>query len=147
MVRWTNVSVVALAAGCGVSGSDDLVIRSDSAGIEIVTSPAEDRALPWTVEPRFSVGGAESGPASFYHVNHLTAAVDDSGRIFVLDASAKRIVVFDGSGEVTNVIGRAGRGPGELSTPATLAVGGDGTVHVFDYGKGAIVRFTANGEI
>lgn len=44
-------------------------------------------------------------------------AVDDAGRIFVLDAVAHRVAVYAGDGTFIRYIGRKGGGPGELKVP------------------------------
>lgn len=44
-------------------------------------------------------------------------AVDEDGRIFVLDAMLSRVSVFDRNGRFVRAIGRKGSGPGEFTRP------------------------------
>lgn len=143
-------SGLALLGGClcaCAGSSDEAVIRADSAGVEIVTSGEADRELSWLIEPVFSLGGAEEGPESFYMVGINNVGADDAGRIYVLDGPARRVAVFSREGQFLRTVGRGGEGPGEITGSGTLAVGPDGSVHVFDYGKGALVRFGPAGEV
>jgi hypothetical protein len=115
--------------------------------VEIVTSSGNDRELPWTVTRRVTLGGAEQGPEAFYYVSIFTVGADDGGNIYVLDGTAHHVVVFSPEGEHLRTMGGPGRGPGELTGAGTIAVGPDGSVNVFDYGKGALVRFDAEGNV
>jgi hypothetical protein len=62
-------------------------------------------------------------------------AVDAAGRVYISDASAKRVlrVERDGSGLVP--ITRSGGGPGEVMRPTSLALIGDSVLVVQDAGK------------
>ena len=89
--------------------------RVDSAGVEIVTYAGPDVPLAWSFDSLFALGGADSGPQSFYQVNGAVGG-DADGNIYVLDTSAKRIVVFDSAGTFVRTMGRPGGGPGSFST-------------------------------
>ena len=147
--RMSHFSVLlacTLAVGCGLAGGDGAgVERADSAGVEIVTSPAQDRPLAWSFRAAFRVGGAEEGPESFYAVWPSGIGVDSAGRIYVLDPRGDRLVVFSESGEFVRTFGSRGEGPGEMASPASLAVSWTGETAVFDYGKLGLVRYDPNG--
>ena len=49
-------------------------------------------------------------------------AVDEEGRIYVLDRDHKRIQVFNHDGEHVRTIGSVGQGPGEFQLPRAVAV-------------------------
>ncbi|HZD04306.1 MAG TPA: hypothetical protein VE173_05290, partial [Longimicrobiales bacterium] len=66
---------------------------------------------------------------------------DDLGRIHVLDAEARRVVVFDGTGRHLWSAGRKGEGPGELSRPLGQVVTPDGESLVLDMSKPTLVGF------
>ena len=133
-----------LLTGCGGNAAIQ-VERADSAGVAVVTSHGEDRPLAWRFEERMRLGGTDEGPESFYELSRSLVATDAAGRIYVLDASAHRVVVFDSTGRHLATLGREGSGPGELEMPAGVAVH-DGVVGVWDFGKSGLVRFDADGR-
>ncbi len=136
-----------LTAACGAGGGESDARVTDSAGVRIVASPGDDRPLPWPLTEIRRIGGADSGAASFSTANPSTVAVDDRGLVYVLDAEAKQVAVFDTSGAVIRVMGREGGGPGEMQFPIVLQADSRGTVEVVDIAKGALVRFGPEGEI
>lgn len=142
--------LVGLLLGCaggdaGAGPSEPL--RWDSAGVEIVTSAGRDAPLAWSLDPLFALGGEDEGPGSFFRVDASGVGGDGEGRIHVLDYQASRVVVYGPEGELLRTIGQRGEGPGELTAPNALAVSLDGEISVFDFAKGALVRFSADGEV
>jgi hypothetical protein len=135
------------ACGAGESTSGIHIERADSAGIEIVTSPGEDHELALSLRRLFTLGGKEEGPESFYFLTTGTVGSDRDGRIYVLDINAYRVVVFGPDGELIQILGREGGGPGEFQSPNGLAVTPEGVVSIFDFGKGGLVRFAADGTV
>jgi len=147
-----HAAIVALALvplglpGCSGGGSaGDAVTRADSAGVEIVTSPAADRPLDWTFERLFAIGGEEDGPESFSSVDLANTGADAGGDLYVMDGQAHRVVVFGPDGSHLRTMGREGGGPGELQFPIMMAVTPEGVAEVFDIGKRALVRFGPDG--
>lgn len=139
-------TLVALCACGGESASDAVeAVRTDSAGVELVTSPGVDRPLEWRLERLFALGGAEEGPESFSRVFYATVGADTAGRLYVLDPHTHRVVVFDSEGDVLRTMGSEGEGPGELAGPDGIAVAPGGTVRVFDYGRGGLAGFDPDG--
>ena len=63
---------------------------------------------------------------SFYGPQEL--AVDESGRIYVLDNGNHRVQVFDLAGGYVRTLGREGEGPGELQLPIGIAIAGNRVV-------------------
>ena len=64
---------------------------------------------------------------------------DSAGRIFVLDQQAQQVRVFAPDGKLITSLGRAGRGPGELSRFANgVMIAADGSVWVADYAQARI---------
>ena len=145
------LSLVALgaasSAACGGSDRALPVTRADSAGVEIVTSPADDRPLAWTFEEEFRLGGADEGPQSFTSVNFDELGADAAGNLYVLDRQSHRVVVFAPDGSHLRSMGAEGEGPGELRFPVSFGVRADGTAAVFDIGKGSMVLFGPDGEV
>lgn len=139
--------LVALVMALGACGGDGgrSVTRTDSAGVSIVVTEGPDRPLAWRFRERLRLGGADEGPQSFYALSRSLVAADGEGRIYVLDESAHRVVVFDAQGEHVRTLGREGGGPGELEMPVAVAAA-EGVVGVWDYGKSGVVRFGPDGE-
>lgn len=131
---------------CGSADSGPQVLRVDSAGIEIVESPAEDIPLDWTFQREFALGGEETGPETFFAVGPMNVGSDSVGRIYVLDSQDSRVAIFSPQGEFLGTVGAHGEGPGEISMGGSLAVSPGGTVSIFDYGKGGLVRFDPAGD-
>jgi hypothetical protein len=145
-ILFFGMALHALSA-CARDGGELVVQRTDSAGVEIVLSPAADRPLDWQFEREFAIGGRDEGPESFFMVSSQVVEADAAGNLFILDPQNSRIVVFDADGQFLRSMGGSGGGPGELLSPGSIAVSPDGAVAVFDYGKGGLVRFDGNGEV
>lgn len=143
--RALAVTCLALAAACSTEQAPSTV-TTDSAGIRLVSNPAEDTPLDWTFVPSFRLGGANEGPEAFYSANAGTVKTDAASNIYVLDASAHRVIVFDSSGNHLRTLGREGNGPGELAQPWGLSVSPGGTVYVDDFGNSGIVAFDPDGQ-
>jgi hypothetical protein len=68
-------------------------------------------------------------------------ALDDLGRIYVLDGSARSVTVLDATGRRVAQIAPGGEEPGEFRSPTALAVDGAGYVYVADRRSGRVLRF------
>ncbi len=64
--------------------------------------------------------------------------VHSSGRVAVLDSQKSKLSVFNRDGELLQILGRAGDGPGELRHPRAITFTSDGSLYVF----GALGRVT-----
>ncbi|MBI2567523.1 MAG: protein kinase [Candidatus Schekmanbacteria bacterium] len=105
-----------------VGGPEDLVyIVDDKETVKCYTSNGQYR---WSWD---STG---SGKGKLEGVEALT--VDRHGRVFVADASANRVYVFDARGKIITAWGEKGKGTGQFAEPRGLAVAGDGRVYVVD---------------
>lgn len=136
-----------VAWACAAGDGRPAVTRVDSAGIEIVTYAGPDVPLPWAFDSLYALGGSEDGEDSFYDVRSGLVGADGAGNLFVLDASAKRIVVFDSSGGFVRAMGGPGGGPGEMEWPVGLVVAPDGRAAAYDIGKRGLVWFDSHGGI
>lgn len=141
------LALAATACGAGESPRPIEVERTDSAGVEVVTSSAEDHEFGLSLRRLFTLGGEEEGPESFYFLQTGLIDSDREGRIYVLDMSAARVVVLSPDGELIQTMGREGGGPGEFMDPNGIAVSPEGVVSVFNFGKGGLVRFAADGTV
>ncbi|MGI8747626.1 MAG: protein kinase domain-containing protein [Deinococcus sp.] len=67
-------------------------------------------------------------------------------RLFVLDAEAYHVVVFDTEGTFIRRFGGRGAGQGRFEAPKSLAATPGGHVYVLDSGNREVQRFTSGGE-
>lgn len=69
------------------------------------------------------------------------------GRLYVGQPSAGTILIFDAEGAPLGVIGKKGRGPGELNSPAGIDVDSAGNVYVADPEHAKVVVYDADGKL
>ena len=141
----------AAALGCS---ADSRVAREwagtvyDSAGVTVVANPATGlwtESTAWKLEEELRIGVVDGDPMrEFGFIAGL--AVDDSGRIYVLDSMARAIRVFGPDGEFLSAFGQRGSGPGELSSPSAVLIGGSDTILVPDVPNGRVQRFLTDGS-
>lgn len=73
---------------------------------------------------------------------------DSLGRVYLLDAAARRVLVFDSAGTALGVIGEGyGEGPGEFQHPGDMHVGASGDLVVTDIGWRRVTRFDSSGSV
>lgn len=142
-------AILLAAVGCGAGADREAgaSVRTDSAGITIVTRPGPDLPVTLSLQVAFRLGGSDERPEeAFFQVGPNSVGVDAAGRIHVLDASANRLQVFDAAGVHLRTLGRPGQGPGEIGIPGGLTVSPDGTVAVMDFSRRGFVRWDADGR-
>lgn len=137
-----------LLPGCSGPGGTWAGTISDSAGVTVVSNPAEgiwEEADRWTVEVELQIGGREGDPEYLFgEVGPM--AVDSRGRILVFDDYASQIKVYSPEGEYGGAIGRRGDGPGELRGVDVLWVGSGDTVLVSSMRAQRFNRFAPDGS-
>lgn len=90
-------------------------------------------------QPR-QIGGA--GEAPHLLQRPLAVAVDESGRGYVLDSKACKVVVYGADGTFLFTFGSRGSSPDQLDDPRHLAVSPDGgTVWIYDHDEYQVKRF------
>jgi hypothetical protein len=114
--RLTNAGLDSQAVVDTIAG----VIRTTNGGAGLWTDSER-----WTVREQFRVGTADGPPETTFYGPLASVTVGPFGNIYVLEAQAPAIKVFAPDGTFLRKFGRAGRGPGELSSPA--AMGWDST--------------------
>lgn len=116
-----------------------------TAGVVVVRNSGEPE--PWAARLGYELGEtgglAEPGPEEFGRINSV--ALDRRGRLYVADAQAREIRVFDPGGSFLATWGRSGEGPGEFGAPYSLGWLGD-TLAVLDPRVGRIGLFDLNGS-
>lgn len=97
----------------------------------------------WRLDVEMRIGSPDEGPASFSSVHDI--GVTPNGGIFVLDAAAQELRLFDATGSFVRVAARKGAGPGEMGRANGLVVMPDGRVWVNDPANARLSVFNADG--
>lgn len=85
----------------------------------------------WRVVEEIRIGTVEGdGPDVFGRIGSL--ALDELGRIWVLETQAQELRVFESDGSHVRTVGRRGGGPGEFSQALQVRLGPDGNIWVMD---------------
>lgn len=137
----------ALFSGCAGEGSEPLTTMVDSAGVTLVLNTGDDRPVSSTAQLSYRLGGAPTGPESFYQVYPWQVSIAPNGVIAVLNRGASQVSTFSADGAHLSSFGQPGEGPGEFRFPSSLAVTSSGDVLVYDYAKRALVGFDSSGVI
>jgi hypothetical protein len=99
----------------------------------------------WRLEEAFRLGTVEGGgPEQFGSVIAIRA--DSMGRVFVFDALALEIRVFDSLGDYSHSIGGKGEGPGEFRGPLGISVAPEGRLWTEDPANVRYSVFSPSGE-
>jgi len=130
--------VLGVACG-GERNTDPSVVRTDSAGVRIITSAGPDRELAWRLEQLEVLRDSVGEPWLFTRATPRHVLTDRAGRIYVLE-SEPAIRRFGRDGQYERSIGRKGGAPGEMQMPIALRQQGD-TITVLDGVRGVLVRW------
>ncbi len=116
------------------SDAENNVLVLDDAGRVLVYDSTGSLQRMWSM-PDNSIGNPEG-----------ICRLQD-GRIAVADTHYHRIVIFRDGGEVDEMFGSEGNGPGEFVFPVAIAQAEDGSLYVGEYGDHQRVqKFTAEGD-
>ena len=138
---------LALAGAAGPAESQEITIRSDSAGVEIVTSDPSRSDATCTLgdEPIFRVGNDEGDEAQWFSTIRGVGRLSD-GSVAVIDDASAEIRIFDAAGRHLRSMGRHGEGPGEFRNAWKLWVLPGDTLWAGDYRPWRYNVFTRHGE-
>lgn len=95
--------------------------------------------------PELAIGELDGDEAYLFGDVH-GIDVDDSGRIWVVDAQAAAVRVYAPDGRHLADLGRRGEGPGEFLRPDFIRIRSDGTILVRDQRNARFSRFSTEGE-
>ena len=107
---------------------------------------AQDRVLPWRLEPIFAVGGATDSNLVLSSLYYKDVASIPGNRIALVDRTENQVVILGPKGQVERRLGRRGAGPGEFSVPSGIAAAPGGGVWVWDQ-RNALVGFGPQGAV
>jgi hypothetical protein len=106
---------------------------------------AQDRVLPWRLEPIVAVGGATDSNLVLSTLHLKDVAATSGNRIALVDHSEYQVVILGPKGRIERRLGRRGAGPGEFSFPSSIAATPDGAIWVWDLQRNALVGFGPQG--
>ena len=120
--------LLALATVSGPAKSQQITVRSDSSGVEIVTSDPSLSEASCTLgdEPVFRVGDDDSNEATWFSTIRGMGRLSD-GSVAVLDRSSAEVRIFDPDGRHVRSMGRRG-GMYQLFTASALVQAGGSTI-------------------
>ncbi len=154
--RWVAVLVVAVAAlstACadrtGFDASLEPMVR-DSAGVTILEFPAavleSEAHFRLSEEPEVRLGVME-GDEALQFSTVRDALRTPEGEIVVLDARGAPVRRFGPDGALLGTFGALGGGPGEFGVPASISLGPEGTLTVWDSRTRRFSEFEPTGEL
>ncbi|ASN80936.1 protein kinase domain-containing protein [Deinococcus ficus] len=100
------------------------------------------RKLDAAGQEQLSFGAYGLGEAELLKPVSMTLS---GGRLYVLDAEACRVVVYE-DGQYVHAFGGIGKGNGRFEKPRVVAAAPGGEVYVLDMGAQEVQRFTPHGE-
>jgi hypothetical protein len=134
------------ACGGGVSAWQGTVV--DSAGITVVHNPSAPlwaEGDEWTATEDLRIGTPAGEPEYQFGILGFMD-VDDAGNIYVVDAMAREVRVFDAQGSYLRTVGGPGSGPGEFSAGVAFAfLDNEGGLVVPDLGNVRVNRYAPDG--
>jgi len=117
----------------------DGVVRTDSAGVRVITSTRADTGLAWRFRAIGDLAHADGSSWVFDSVSPRVVQTDRAGRTYVI-AGDSAVVRFGRDGRQDRTLGGQGTGAGAFVRPVAIGAQGD-TLVVLDAGKAALVRF------
>ncbi|MHC4698329.1 MAG: NHL repeat-containing protein [Planctomycetota bacterium] len=137
--------------GSGGSGDGKFQLPTDVAvdaqGFIYVSEYHEnDRVTKWSPDLQFILAMGEE-PIEGHRLGRPAGIdIDDEQTLWVADACNHRIVRFSLEGDVLGIIGKFGRGPGELRYPYDVDALPDGSILVCEYGGDRLQWFSKDGR-
>ncbi len=145
-MKYSAGSLVALLILAGCSADAD----PGTARIEQLANGAplhiyeQIQAIPGPLPTDLRIGVAEG--ADEYMLGDVRSVdVDGDGNIYVFDAQAMMVRVFDDSGQYVRTVASQGMGPGEITRGTGIQVVGDTTLWIQDPGRYAMTAVALDG--
>ncbi|MCJ7681957.1 MAG: 6-bladed beta-propeller [Candidatus Aminicenantes bacterium] len=99
----------------------------------------------FSIREELSIGASE-GDSDYMFTRISDIAVDEMGKIYVLDYSEAVLRIYDPIGKHIQTIGRRGQGPGEFMAPFSLGITADNSILVHDLMNRRINYFSPEGK-
>jgi len=97
------------------------------------------------LEEELSIGEEGKGEEYFFS-EARDIAVDEEGKIYVLDTHEAHIKIFDTTGKYVRTIGNKGQGPGEMSSPSSIQITPGDEIAINDWPARKIHFFRIDGN-
>lgn len=132
-----------------------LFVRKDIPGLgpgplaasPLAPGPAPSGSLASTAGTALTLARIGVDPAGQSQLSEpKDLALGPDGRVYVTEARANRVTVFNREGSLATRWGAAGTGDGEFNEPWGIAVAPDGEVYVADTWNHRVQRFDASGR-
>lgn len=139
---------VACSAGEGRQSWEGAVDTLPTGTIVVRNAPqgSWDSGSTWRLMEDMRIGSVEGEDATTF--SRIAAlAVDAAGRVYVVDAQAQEVRVFDAEGRHVRTIGRKGGGPGEFAEADGIAVDQSGNLWVGDRRARRLSVFDSSGVL
>ena len=144
------ILLILLPSSFGPTAAQEMALAIDTLAsgtiqVQNTGSGLWNEVTHWRLEEVFRLGTVEGGgPEQFGSVTAIRA--DSMGRVFVFDALALEIRVFDSLGDYSHSIGGKGEGPGEFRGPLGISVVPEGRLWTEDPGNARYSVFSPAGE-
>jgi len=138
--------ILILLEACGKQKTEWKGTIEEENGVTIVKNPEEPMYGEdvFSLEEELTIGAAE-GREEYMFSQIRSIAVDDVGRIYVLDSREAQVKVFDQNGTYVRSIGKRGQGPGEFTRPFSISITGQNELVVDDF-TSRLALFSLEGE-
>lgn len=116
-------------------------------GVTIVNNPLEPiyEEDIFHLEEELTIRQPE-GVDKYIFSEIISIAVDDNGRIYILDRKEVNVKIFDKEGIYLKTIGKKGQGPGEMTYPYQIFITARGEIMVNDSPSYSLLFFSKEGE-
>jgi hypothetical protein len=123
-----------------LNGVETVVVRNGK-----IPALIDGRRTTLTLKHDLTLGEDHENPDyTFSVLNYF--AVDEQGKIFVMDQGENKIKIFEPSGRLLSSFGRKGQGPGEFQTPAQIGFDREGHLYVHDFLGRRLQYYFPNGK-
>lgn len=142
----TFVLAASMAIGCiDATPLTRAVVRTDSAGIEIVRSEGPDRSYDFPPRSESYLQDTDGTPYIFSGTTPQWVRTSRAAETFVIVTDKRAVARFDSLGRFSRLIGKHGRGPGEFLAPLMMMLYED-TIAVSDGFKRSLLRWSHFGD-
>jgi hypothetical protein len=140
------LSVFMMLVSCGKQKAEWRGTIEEINGVTVVKNPKEPihGEDVFSLEEELSIGEVE-GREEYMFTGIRSMAVDDAGRIYVLDRKDPHLRVFDQNGNYIRTIGKKGQGPGEFTLPLSVSITRQNELVVDDFRR-RLAFFSLEGE-